>query len=430
MEQTVRYRYRAYPTAVQEQSLKRLFGCCRVVWNDTVCLFRKLFDPNGRMPSSAALQKKVLADAKRTEERAWLAEVANVPLLQMHRDALRACWNGVRKTQRQRRARYRSLKRNPVNSARFTANGFRLRDNGRLYLAKIGDLKIKWSRDLPSTPSSCTIILEADGSWYVSFVVRRETTPLPAIPVSNAIDLGFNHLGSLVDTDGNRRRIPAPKPLNQTPAAAGESPTEGSTPTTRLETIPETEAEDSPPLCQSPSPARRLPEQAGAPDRTRNPSDRPGNPQRAWHEPDTRAQRTHRRPVTVRDETRTEGAAVRQADPAYRKIPAVHTPLLAMRAPRERRNTRKRPRMEMRGMPHHPRPRLQRGPEHTRRGRACRVAKRARRQCKTPSRHGGTKQQSRKREPPAPQRCRNLDALAPGGSQLFDALSRFEASNE
>ena len=26
MEQTVRYRYRAYPTAVQEQSLKRLFG--------------------------------------------------------------------------------------------------------------------------------------------------------------------------------------------------------------------------------------------------------------------------------------------------------------------------------------------------------------------------------------------------------------------
>lgn len=52
MEQTVRYRYRAYPTAVQEQSLKRLFGCCRVVWNDTVYLFRELFDPNGKMPSS------------------------------------------------------------------------------------------------------------------------------------------------------------------------------------------------------------------------------------------------------------------------------------------------------------------------------------------------------------------------------------------
>lgn len=190
MEQTVRYRYRAYPTAVQEQSLKRLFGCCRVVWNDTVYLFRELFDPNGRMPSSSALQKKVLADAKRTEERAWLAEVANVPLLQMHRDALQACWNGVRKTRRQRRARYRSLKRNPVNSARFTANGFRLRDNGRLYLAKIGDMKVRWSRDLPSTPSSCTIIREPDGAWYVSFVVRRETTPLPEIPVSNAIDLG------------------------------------------------------------------------------------------------------------------------------------------------------------------------------------------------------------------------------------------------
>ena len=117
---------------------------------------------------------------------------------------------------------------------------------------------------------------------------------------------------------------------------------------------------------------------------------------------------------------------VRQADPAYRKIPAIHAPLLAMRAPRERRNTREHPRMEMRGMPHHPRPRLQRGPEHTRRGRACRVAKRARRQCKTPSRHGGTKQQSEKREPPAPHRCRNPDALAPGGSQChLGALLRY-----
>lgn len=101
----------------------------------------------------------------------------------------------------------------------------------------------------------------------------------------------------------------------------------------------------------------------------------------------------------------------------YHDHPQGATALITASTSRERRNTRERPRMGMRGMPHHPRPRLQRGPEHTRRGRACRVAKRARRQCKTPSRHGGTKQQSRKREPPAPQRCRNPDALAPGGSQ-------------
>lgn len=217
MGQTVRYRYRAYPTAVQEQALRRLFGCCRVVWNDTVRLFRGHFDPTDRnsVPKPGEAQKIVLTDAKRSPQRAWLTEVSNVALVQIHRDAMRACWNGVRHARRQRMARYRSLKRNPVNSARFTANGFAIRGSGKVYLAKIGDIKIRWSRALPSVPKSCTIIREADGAWYVSFTVTRETEPLPPCGTDAAVDLGFTHLGELVATDGTRRRIDAPKPLNR-----------------------------------------------------------------------------------------------------------------------------------------------------------------------------------------------------------------------
>lgn len=39
---------------------------------------------------------------------------------------------------------------------------------------------MEWSRPLPSAPSSVTVIGEADGRYYASFVVERETTPLPA----------------------------------------------------------------------------------------------------------------------------------------------------------------------------------------------------------------------------------------------------------
>lgn len=217
VEQTVRYRYRVYPTMEQEQALRRLFGCCRVVWNDTVRLFRNRFDPadENSMPKPGEAQRIILTDAKHTPEREWLGNVSNVALTQIHRDAMQACWNGVRHDRRQRFARYRSLKRNPVNSARFTSNGFRIRDNGRVFLAKIGDVRVRWSRTLPSPPKSCTIIHEPDGAWYVSFVVKRTITPLPPSQVNAAIDLGFTHLGELVDTDGNRRRIPAPKPLNR-----------------------------------------------------------------------------------------------------------------------------------------------------------------------------------------------------------------------
>lgn len=209
-QQTVRYRYRVYPTMEQERLLNRLFGCCRVVWNDTITLFRTLLDGEQKMPPSTAIQKTVLADAKKTPERAFLTEVSNVALLQAHRDALQACWNGVRKDRHQRFVRYRSLKHNPINSARFTRNGFTVKPHG-VFVAKIGILKTKWSRQLPSAPSSCTVIHEPNGRWYVSFVVTRETTPLPRNGVNCAIDLGFTTLGSYVDTDGNRRPIENPR---------------------------------------------------------------------------------------------------------------------------------------------------------------------------------------------------------------------------
>src|SRR5438874_1889035 len=64
-------------------------------------------------------------------------------------------------------------------SIRLTRNGFALH-GGRLYVAKVGDIKIEWSRGLPSVPSSVTVIREPDGRYYASFVVQREAMPLPA----------------------------------------------------------------------------------------------------------------------------------------------------------------------------------------------------------------------------------------------------------
>ena len=216
MEQTMRYRYRAYPTRTQEQAITRLFGCCRVVWNDTITLFREHFDPDKRnMPSTSAMQSMVITQAKATPERAWLGEVSSVALIQAFRDALQACWNGVRRDRRQRFARYRSKKHTPINSARFTRNGFHVTERGT-FIAKIGIVRTKWSRALPSEPSSCTLIHEPNGRWYVSFVVKRATTPLPPAEANAAIDLGFTTLASVVTTQGGRHHIPNPRNYTHT----------------------------------------------------------------------------------------------------------------------------------------------------------------------------------------------------------------------
>lgn len=211
-EQTVRYRYRVYLTRAQEQAADRLFGCCRVVRNDTITLFRERFDPAHRdnMPSQSQAQTMLLADAKKTPERAWLADVSNVALTQAFRDEWKACWDGVRKDRKQRFPRYRSKKRNPVNSARFTRNGFHVTARG-VFVAKIGVLRTKWSRPMPSAPSSCTLIHEACGRWYVSLTVRRTVTPLPRAQVDAAIDMGLSDMAAIIDTSGKRWKMSNPR---------------------------------------------------------------------------------------------------------------------------------------------------------------------------------------------------------------------------
>ena len=84
-------------------------------------------------------------------------------------------------------------------SVRLTRNGFRLRGQ-RLHVAKVGEIRLRWSRRLPSVPSSVTVIREPDGRYYASFVVDRPATPLPVCAREVGVDLGLNRLS--VTSDG------------------------------------------------------------------------------------------------------------------------------------------------------------------------------------------------------------------------------------
>lgn len=200
----VRYRYRAYPTEGQAQALARTFGCARVVYNDCLRL-RQDAHAAGEKVSDTDVQRRVVTLAKTTPEREWLGEVASVALVQACQDARRAYRNwfdslsGKRKGRRVGAPRFRSRKDNR-QSIRLTRNGFTLRDNGRVYVAKVGDLRVEWSRPLPSVPSSCTVIREADGRYYVSFVVERVDEPLPPTTSEIGVDLGLDRLA--VTSDG------------------------------------------------------------------------------------------------------------------------------------------------------------------------------------------------------------------------------------
>jgi putative transposase len=84
-------------------------------------------------------------------------------------------------------------------SIRLTRNGFALHGS-RLYVAKAGDIKVRWSRPLPSEPSSVTVIREADGRYYASFMVERQAAPLPHCDREVGVDVGLGQL--VVTSDG------------------------------------------------------------------------------------------------------------------------------------------------------------------------------------------------------------------------------------
>jgi putative transposase len=213
----LRYHFRVYPTPGQQIELARAFGCARVVFNDGLGLRQQAREQGLPYVSDAELSKQVITQAKTTEARAWLGEVSAVVLQQAladlntaYRDFF-ASITGKRKGRKVAPPRFRSRK-DDRQAIRFTKNSrFKVLDNGRLRLPKIGDLHVRWSRTLPSDPSSVAIIKDAAGRYFASFVVQTTDESLPPAESEVGIDLGLTHFAVL--SDGTK--VAAPKFLRR-----------------------------------------------------------------------------------------------------------------------------------------------------------------------------------------------------------------------
>lgn len=209
-----RYRYRAYPTKGQIDPIARLFGCCRVVFNDALMARETARRDGEKVPNRGELSVMLTA-SKRTPERAWLADVSAVPLQQALADLNKGYRNffdsltGKRKGPKIRPPRLR--RRSNRQSARFTRNAFRVIETthgvGHVALSKIGRVRFNLSRPLPSEPSSVTLIQEPDGRYYVSFVVEVAPVEPPPANTVVGVDVGLTHLACIVRSDGTRERI-------------------------------------------------------------------------------------------------------------------------------------------------------------------------------------------------------------------------------
>jgi transposase len=212
----LRYNYRLYPTPGQRAVLARAFGCARIVFNDGLRARQKARATGQPYITDAELSAQLTA-AKATPERAFLGDVSAVVLQHALADlntAYRnffASVNGRRKGPRIAPPRFRS-RIDSRRAVRFTRNArFTITPSGKLWLPRIGDVPVRWSRNLPSAPSSVTVIKDAAGRYLASFVVQVKPATLPVTESVIGIDLGLTHFA--VPSDG--RKVGSPRFLRR-----------------------------------------------------------------------------------------------------------------------------------------------------------------------------------------------------------------------
>ncbi len=192
------YRYRIYPSDEQKVLLAQTFGCCRHIWNCCLDYAIQAWEAHKTNPM---MQKpnvsgfgfvNAIVQIRQDPEKPWLKDVSSTALQQTGLDLGKA-FLGLFKG----RTKYPQFKKKSNHqSFRLMNNSFSL-SGKEFYIAKCKTpIKVKWSRALPSAPSSVTISMTPSGKYYASFVCEYFPVPTNGTGVEG-IDLGIKDLAFL-----------------------------------------------------------------------------------------------------------------------------------------------------------------------------------------------------------------------------------------
>jgi putative transposase len=173
--------------------LGRTFGCVRYVYNRALKLRKDAYAEN-KTKISYAQTSAALTRWKKEPDLAWLKEISCVPLQQCLRHLQAAYRNFFEK-----RAAYPRFKsKRGEQKAEFTRSAF-VWDGKQLNLtlAKIGHLRIRWSRQFTSEPSTVTIAKDCAGRYFATLCLDETVAPLPEQGEDAGIDLGTEDLATL-----------------------------------------------------------------------------------------------------------------------------------------------------------------------------------------------------------------------------------------
>ena len=144
------FRFRMKPNAQQRESLARMAGSRRYVWNWALAQRNTHYRETGKGLPAAELSARLTA-LKQQPETAWLGDVDSQAMQQTLADLQRAYVNFFEK-----RARFPRFKSRKRDRARFRIpQRVRIAD-GRVYVPKVGSVGIRQSQPVDGETKSAT----------------------------------------------------------------------------------------------------------------------------------------------------------------------------------------------------------------------------------------------------------------------------------
>lgn len=192
------YKFRIYPTKAQISKLEMTLDLCRELYNaalqerrDAWRLERKsisYFDQSKQLPEI----KKIREDLK-----AVYSQVLREPLRNLDK-TFQAFFARIKRKEKAGFPRFKSANRfNSFCYPQNASNAFCV-DNNKLYLSKIGKIKIKLSRKIVGKVKICTIKREI-GKWFAIFLIETAAEFLPKTGKEIGIDVGIENFATLSD---------------------------------------------------------------------------------------------------------------------------------------------------------------------------------------------------------------------------------------
>ena len=209
MATTRGYKFRIYPNAAQASCINRTLGCCRFVYNHFLALRRDEWNANHRSVGFAETCK-LLTDLKRREDTSWLKEADSMALQGALRNLDAAFQKFFQKVARH--PRFKSKRRHQQSyRTRNQQGGIRFDDENRLRLPKLGNVRIRKSRDFEGRILNATITRTASGKYFVSLCVEEDVTFAPCGTGKLGIDVGLKEFF----TDSNGETVANPRILRK-----------------------------------------------------------------------------------------------------------------------------------------------------------------------------------------------------------------------